>query len=112
MTSAEDLSAGVRENIHHTLCLQGEENNKSRTLWCVESGGTGERRSIPVVRSTPVRPPRLRHTTERLFTGCRFYRRAVADTSVYRNLVRNRWTQTAVHAGTSSGLLPEVWIKT
>lgn len=55
MTSAEDLSASVGENIHHTLCLQGEENNKSRTLWCVESGGTEERQSIPVARPTPVR---------------------------------------------------------
>lgn len=54
MTSAEDLSVSVREDIHHTRCLQGEENNKSRTLWCVESGGTGEQWSIPVVRATPV----------------------------------------------------------
>lgn len=55
MTSAKDLSVNVRKNIHHTLCLQGEENNKSKTLWSDDSGGTGERRSIPVARSTPVR---------------------------------------------------------
>lgn len=56
--------------------------------------------------------PRLCHTTQKIFTGCHFYHRTIADICVYHNLVMNRWSSTAVRVDTESALLPEVSIKT